>query len=422
VAEHQADEYERHEWLRLACENWDAPVIVTTTVQLFESLFSNRPGACRKLHNIARSVVILDEAQTLPLRLLAPILDMLQQLADHYGTSVVLSTATQPAFQTNQYLEGLREVHEIVPEAERYFALLKRVDYGLPALRERWSWERAAGEMRRADTCMAVVNTKGDALSLLDALGDETALHLSTLLCGAHRRDVLGEVKRRLEAGEPCRLVSTQVVEAGVDVDFPMVLRAVGPLDSIVQAAGRCNREGRMPTGRVVIFEPDNGHLPGCAYRTATETARAILKSPAADLHDPSLYRQYFERLYGAVNLDAEGIQERRERFDYPEVAKRFRLIEDETVPVVVRYAPRGRDVSEVTALLEEVRLSTGIARQVLRRLQPYMVNLHSRLIAGYQAKGLVSEIAPGLWEWRGDYDPVRGVGTDGIAPEGLVA
>jgi len=176
----------------------------------------------------------------------------------------------------------------------------------------------------------------------LDALDDPDALHLSTFLCGAHRRHALEQVRMRLDKERPCRLVTTQVVEAGVDLDFPMVLRALGPLDRIVQAAGRCNREGRMPQpGRVIVFRPETGKLPPGEYVSGTQITEGLLKYAAPDaLFDPALYRTYFERLFPITELDKEKIQEHRSHCDFPEVAKRFRLIEEETVPAVVRYEP----------------------------------------------------------------------------------
>jgi CRISPR-associated endonuclease/helicase Cas3 len=214
----RADDGARPDWARLASENWDAPIVVTTTVQVFESLFSDRPSRCRRLHNIARSVIILDEVQTLPPNLLAPILDVLKDLVAHYHVTVVLCTATQPALTESPFtpqLRGFQRVQEITADAARYFAQLRRVRYERPG--ELWSWSQVAAVMRQEPQALAVVNTKRDALALLDVLGDSGGLHLSTLLCGAHRRDVLRDVRGRLARGEPCRLVSTQVIEAGVD-------------------------------------------------------------------------------------------------------------------------------------------------------------------------------------------------------------
>jgi CRISPR-associated endonuclease/helicase Cas3 len=405
-------------WARLASQNWDAPIVVTTTVQLFESLFANRPSSCRKLHNIARSVIILDEVQTVPSELLTPILDVLQDLVDHYHVSVLLCTATQPALQHGPYLRGLRGVREIIVDPAQYFAALKRVRYELPEPDERWTWERVAREMQSRDQSLAIVNTKQDALRLLDALHDPEAFHLSTLLCGAHRRDVIQEIRRRLAAGELCRVVSTQVVEAGVDLDFPLVLRAFGPLDRIVQAAGRCNREGRHAAGRVVIFVPEEGALPPGAYKTGTDTAVSLLNRPGADLHDPVLYRTYFERLYQAIDLDKKRIQDRREALDYPEVAQRFRLIEDDTAPIVVRP---DKYRHEVDTLLRLLRHAEETPRWLLRRLQPYIVGARTRLIPDYHREGLLNEVAPGVWEWLGQYDVVRGLSVANRNPADLV-
>jgi CRISPR-associated endonuclease/helicase Cas3 len=408
-------------WTRLASENWDAPIVVTTTVQLFESLFAHRPSTCRKLHNIARSVLVLDEVQTLPPKLLTPILDVLQDLVEHYRVSVVLCTATQPALHDSPYLKGLSNIREIVPDPPRYFTALRRVHYTLPSADEKWDWDRVATEMQSAAQCLAIVNTKSDALQLLDALNDPTAVHLSTLLCGAHRRDVLHDVRHRLKVGDPCRLIATQVVEAGVDLDFPLVLRAVGPLDRIVQAAGRCNREGRLASGRVVVFWPIEGKVPPGEYRAGMDTAMSLLSRPQVDLHDPALYQTYFALLYQTVETDAKGIQNLRQVLDYPEVAQRLRLIEDDTVAVVVRYTRLGSDHSEADDLLRIVRQQSELPRWALRRLQPYLVNVRTRLVPDYHRQGLLSEITPGLWEWLGGYDLVRGLVVANRDPAELV-
>lgn len=417
----------QQQWTRLAAENWDAPIVVTTTVQLFESLFANQPSACRKLHNLAQSIIILDEVQTLPTGLLAPILEVVQQLVDHYGVTVVLSTATQPSLvdSGSPYLKGLcgeKIRGEIVPDPGQYFQALKRVSYDCPG--EAWSWERIAQEMAAEPRCLTVVNTKKDALALLDALNDPEALHLSTLLCMAHRRKVMEEIKQRLDPERPipCRVVATQVVEAGVDLDFPVVLRAMGPLDRIVQAAGRCNREGRLLQGRVIIFQTAEGQVPPGDYRSGHDIARAILSRPGVDLHSPEIYKNYFRQLYQAVNTDKHRINELRQRRDFPEVAARFKLIEDDSVPLVVRYP---KEDSKVDELLRDLQapgaLLGGEARLLLRQLQPYLVNVRRGPLARYQQQGLVRELPLGLWEWRGNYHPVRGLHDAALDPETLV-
>ncbi len=408
---------------RLAAENWDAPVIVTTTVQLFESLLANRPSPCRKLHNIANSVLILDEVQTLPPGLLAPILDVLRQLVAHYHSTVVLCTATQPALDNSPYLRGLEGVQEIVQSPGRHFEDLKRLAYihlkqGNPV-----SWAEVAEEMRKAKQALAVVNTKKDALHLFSVLGDPEALHLSTLLCGAHRRDVLREVKRRLDSEEPCRLVSTQVVEAGVDLDFPIVLRAEGPLDRIVQAAGRCNREGLLASGRVVVFNPEEGKQPSSGgYRTGTETSRMLLRHAGFDFHDPQTYERYFQLLYQAMELDAKGVQGCREALNYPETAKRFRMIEEDGIPCLVRYKGRGGKDDRVDKLAGDLQNPRFEAhRRLFRQLQPYLVNIPKWKIGEYEREGLIAPLVPGLYEWLGGYDHRTGLSGGARNPEELV-
>ena len=403
-------------WARLAAENWDAPIVVTTTVQLFESLFANRPGRMRKLHRLANSVLILDEAQALPRKFLAPILDALRGLVEHYGATVVLSTATQPAFEVIPEF-GDVDASEIVLEPRRWFeGALRRVEYERPPAP--LAWDDVARRMlaEPGGQALAIVNTKRDALALLGSFDeqDAEAFHLSTLLCGAHRRDVLDEVRRRLDAGEPCLLVSTQVVEAGVDIDFPFVLRAVGPLDSIAQAAGRCNRNGRMPEqGRVVVFEPAEPSPLPPGYRQPTEAGRIALAAsgPHARPDDPDVQRRYFEGLLGLTDADGEGVQPLRERCDFPEVAKRFRMI-DPTIPVVVRYG----DEAHVAELIARARESARTGRggfAALRALQPYVVPFYARQMREHGA--LLSEIGgTGAWEWLGCYD-------GGIAGRGVV-
>jgi len=410
-------------WARLAAENWDAPIIVTTTVQLFESLFSNKTSKCRKLHNLARSIIVLDEAQTLPASLLKTILDGLNQLVENYGTSVVLCTATQPAFEFSPELGNLSDIKEIVPDTARLFDALKRVKYESPHNNETWSWPRVAEEMSSAEQALAIVNTKTEALALLAELNEPDTFHLSTLLCGAHRRDVLDEVRSRLSSGEPCRLVSTQVVEAGVDIDFPLVLRAVGPFDRIVQAAGRCNREGRLTSGRVVIFIPDGGGSPPGAYRTGVDTTLSIMNQPSFDFDDPASCENYFKLFFQTVDHDTGRIQELRKSLNYPEVAARFRLIEDDSAPIYVTYRGLDGQLNASDHLLSEIEQSPELPRRLMRKAQPYLVNVRRREVEQYCRDGLAREIKPGsgFYVWMGSYNVVQGLVAASLDPDKLV-
>lgn len=410
-------------WSRLASENWDAPVVVTTTVQLFESLLGNRTSQVRKLHRLANTVIILDEAQAIPPHLLSPTLDALQQLVRHYGSTVVLSTATQPAFEAIPTFASI-EATEIIKDPARWFEDLRRVRYDWrvdPPL----GWAEIAGILRAERQALAVVNTKKDAFSLLDAIDDEAALHLSTALCGAHRRRVLEEIRRRIDAGETCRLVSTQVVEAGVDLDFPVVLRALGPLDSVVQAAGRCNREGRHGPegGRVIVVRPANGGTPPGSYRTATMVTPAVLGSfsGGGDRPDrPEVLERYFRYLFRSVDTDRDRIQAARAEFDYPEVARRFRLIDDDTEAVLVETYGSVGERKQIAAWAAELGRG-GHGRLLLRRLQPYLVSVRRDEAQRHRALGLMEEIAPGVSRWLGSYDPIRGLGGESVRLDALV-
>lgn len=405
-----AEEDALNRW-KLLSENWDAPLIVTTFVQLFESLFSNRPSACRKVHRLARSVIVLDEAQTLPAHLLLPTTHALQQLVDYFGTTVVVCTATQPALE---HLGFRTPPTEIVKTPHQWFESLKRVEY----TRQPDAWDYTALAQRIANTpqVMVVLNTRRDAVATVQALREaypclEGVFHLSTLLCPAHRRQVLQAVRERLHNNEPCRLVATQVVEAGVDLDFPTVMRAVGPLDRIVQAAGRCNREGRLERGQVILFELAAGGAPRGAYRTATDEARVMLQRPETDLHDPETYRLYFQRLFQSVNTDSNAIQDKRKGFQFEQVAKHYRMIENDTEMVVVSsYAPEA-----VNRLLGEARgrLQAGglLPLRWYRQIQQYTVNLYHHEVRTLAQQGVVHPLPElGLWLYTGDYDALLGV------------
>ena len=406
-------------WARLASQNWDAPIIVTTTVQLFESLLSNKTSKCRKLHNIANSVIILDEVQTLPTKLLAPILDVLRQLVNHYGVTIVFCTATQPALEDSPYLKGIKNIREIVNKPADLFSVMERVNYQKPSKDEKWDWKRVAEEMSHTPQCLVIVNTKDDAMSLLSAVDDPSALHLSTLLCGAHRRDVLGKIRMLLDEGKPCRLVSTQVVEAGVDLDFPLVLRAVGPLDRIVQAAGRCNRNKKLERGRVVVFNPIEAKIPSGDYRTGTDTAFSLMNAESFNFHDPKVYEDYFKKLYQAVNTDAKRIQESRRNLKYKDVDDKFKMIDDASISVIVRYKGLNNEKNEVDKILSSIKyMPPSVA---FRKLQPYLVNIKQYKFRQFQLDGLIIEIAEGRYEWCGTYDNIRGLMATGRNPEDFV-
>lgn len=425
----EADPNKENSQSRLACENWDAPVIVTTNVQFFESLFARRASRCRKLHNIVDSIVVLDEAQLLPPEFLQPILDVLNLLTRHYGVTVVLSTATQPALSTRKYFDaqrnirGLENVREIIDDPDALYRALERVQVQLPA---DWntpsSWEALAGELTRHESVLAIVNRRKDACELWRQM-PQGSLHLSALMCGAHRSRVINEIKARLKAGAPTRVVSTQLVEAGVDLDFPVVYRALAGLDSIAQAAGRCNREGKLDRGEVVIFIPPKPAPPGL-LRKGENACRNVLHFYDGNPLNRALFGQYFERLYHACDLDGQRIGDlltvdgQSLAVNLRTAAEKFRLIQDEdSAPIIVLY--RGADGADETvgALVHTLR-KHGPERWLMRKLQRYTVNIHRRELTKL-LNGDIEEIIPGLYVQISDwlYHPDIGLNTDGLPP-----
>ena len=371
---------------RLAAENWDAPLVVTTNVQLFESLFAARTSRCRKLHNLVDSVIILDEAQMLPVDRLRPCLAVLEELCRNYGCTVVLCTATQPAIEfQDDFPIGLRDVHEIIPERERLYRDMKRVTVRqLGKLTD----DELVDRLTEHESFLTIVNTKSHAAKLYRELverggKDDDIYHLSTLMCGQHRAETIQEIRRRLHGEQPCRVISTQLIEAGVDVDFPVVYRAVTGIDSIAQAAGRCNREGRQKSATVFVFEPADVRLFG-DLKSVAQTASEIIPD-FEDLLDPAAVHKYFELHYwkqegdnkwdktperGVMNCFPEGSNL---QYQFRTAAERFRLIEETGPTIFVPHGEHGQP------LIEQLR-KNGPNRFLLRQLQRYTVTLYEQV------------------------------------------
>ncbi|MGQ3213409.1 CRISPR-associated helicase Cas3' [Shinella sp.] len=411
IDEEKFDPKERREGrdkLKLAMEDWAAPVVVTTNVQLFESLFAAKTSRARKLHNIAGSIIILDEAQTIPRHLLAPAVRALDELARNYKCTIVLCTATQPALDERKFPEahpaGLTlEGQELAPDPERLAKELRRVTI-----------ERA-GAMSNADLIAAlegtsqglvIVNSRKHALELFreaQAAGLEGLVHLTTRQYAAHRREILAGVRQRLRDGVPCRVIATSLVEAGVDVDFPKVWRAEAGLDSIAQAAGRCNREGRRPveTSIVIVFSAPDYPPPSEIKGLIADTARMVDKHE--DLLSPKAIAAYFEEVYwrvGIKGLDRKAILERFRvdktgtDFAYRSVAADFRMIESEMVPVII-----ARD-EVAKRVVDELGIENIPSGGVARKLQAYVVQVPLKARDLLLANGHVKFIHPKI---RGD-------------------
>jgi len=429
---------------KLAAENWDAPLVVTTNVQLFESLFAAKTTPCRKLHRLAGSIIILDEAQTMPPDLLAPTLAALRELVTRYGCSVVLCTATQPALKQRQreFEIGLPNVRDMIDDASSLHAELKRVHVERLGL---LTDEQLVGRLAVEAEVLCVVNTRPHAAKLYDLLGADCGgggcFHLSTFMCAQHRRDKLRRIRRILRRNRlaakrglppiPCRLISTQLIEAGVDVDFPAVYRAPAGFDSIAQAAGRCNREGKLigadgqpVLGRVYLFDTEAPPPPGMLRQTA-QTARELFDAHPDPLK-PSAVEAYFRLFYWSRQheWDKHGVLP---HFGYPrpgalppfmfrQAADAYQIIREEQTPILVPYTSEGRRMRD--ALLTD----RVIDYQFQRDAQRYIVSVREPLRIKLAEQQVVMPHESGLWAWVNDaaYDDALGMRCDavGLGPE----
>lgn len=386
---------------RLAMENWDAPAVVTTAVQFFESLFADRPSRCRKLHNIAGSVVILDEAQTLPLDLLRPCVTLLDELALNYRTSIVLCTATQPALTRVQgFKDGLEDVRELAPDPPLLYRQLRRV-----TVRHAGVLDDAAITdcLRQRQQALCIVNNRRHARHLFESIADQPgAFHLTTLMHARHRSAVLADVRQRLKAGEPCRLVSTSLIEAGVDVDFPMVLRAEAGLDSIAQAAGRCNREGRLPrdASEVLVFETANPDwAPPRELKLFAEAFRTIERAHREDLLALEAVTAYFQEMYWRRDgrLGEELIDLFRgagiDSLPFETLAARFKVIRTTMRPVIVPYDPARPGLQDpfVIDVLRDLEYAPAAAQ----KLQPFLVQVPEQAYKALWQAHAIQPVAP---------------------------
>lgn len=389
---------------KLLAENWDAPIIVTTNVQFFESLFSNRTSRCRKLHNIANAVIVFDEAQTLPIDLLKPCLKAMEELMKFYHSSIVLCTATLPIFTDvaifgNAVLKGgSNGITDIIPPERSLHERLKRVR--VEKLQDKVSDDAIVEQLATEKSALIVVSTRRHARDLFlkakeQLINTHNVFHLSAQMCGVHRSAVLGEVRKCLDNRESCILISTQLIEAGVDIDFPCVYREIAGIDSMAQAAGRCNREGRLAEkGRVVLFESMDYDVPRGFLREAAQEGRltTLLPEVKDDLLGPEAVNRYFTALYFdrqkgnpqgmdkyavLTDLIPENIprnvkSEKLLVYKFKELGKKFRLIDNCTCDVIVPFEEEGK------ALCEQLRkeFAPSEQRRLARKLQRYTVSM----------------------------------------------
>ncbi|MBN2716098.1 MAG: hypothetical protein JXX14_09605 [Deltaproteobacteria bacterium] len=383
---------------KLASENWDAPIVVTTNVQLFESLFASKTSSCRKLHNVANSVIIVDEAQMLSPDYLMPTLEALKELVNGYGCTVVLCTATQPALlKTDDFADGVENVREIIKNPRQLYEQFRRVAVEVAA--GRFSMQDISERICGHRQVLCIVNRRKDAMEIYQALGESDGnFHLSTFMCAEHRSSTLQLIRERLAQGQECRVVSTQLIEAGVDVDFPVVYRAEAGIDSIAQAAGRCNREGKMTEGgKVMVFQLETRPPVGLLKQSADEGQKTIRKHND-DILSLDAVTDYFKSFYwkrrNANGLDkknivkqlASGAASQSVNIPFRDVSRAYCIIENNTTSVVVPWAAgeqMARDLAE-----------SGVAdRFILRKLQRYVVQVRQEIRDELILAGCIEDI-----------------------------
>ena len=360
-----------------AAENWDAPIVITTTVQFFESLFGNTPSSSRKLHNIVNSVIILDEVQNLPINLLKPILSILKTLVDHCGCSVLFCTATPPDYINKSW--GLSEIKTIINNVDEVFNKTKRVTYNYES--EPYDVLSLAEELSNHNQALCIVNKRKTAQELINLLQDRVdsnnLYHMSTLMCPKHRSEILAEIHIKVKNNQPVILIATSCIECGVDLDFPIAYREIAPLASIIQAAGRCNRNGLRPVEQsiVTVFEIEGAKYNDGIFNYGINKTKYLLANNIEEIEKIDIIGKYYSDMFedNISVLDKYNIQESRKYFDYPDVANKFKMIESNTISIIVNYD------SDCSNILIDIKNGIISGKEIFRKLSPYTVNVYER-------------------------------------------
>ncbi len=404
---------------KLATENWDAPIIVTTNVQLFESVFSNRPSDCRKLHSVCDSVVILDEVQSLPQTFLQPIVDSMRSYAKMFGVSFLFCTASQPILDGNNKglgtasFKGLSDdqIRSLIPSDLSLHDKLRRVEIEMSKDNE--TIEDISRRISSEKKALCIVNTRRIANLIFRNLPDDCEkIHLSKMMCPLHLRTKINEMKRILKDTPHCglRVVSTQLIEAGVDIDFPVVFRQLSGLDSILQAAGRCNREGNLESGKTFVFQLEGERTPGLIGIGIDSMRQMISCYPDSDWFAPETMYQYYKILYSKTNTfdknDITGMSI-RDDISYEGISQNFHLIDNDGIPVIINYG-------ESPKLIDKLK-RFGPSRMLNRQLGQYSVNIGKYLFDRMLKEGLITEPVKGFYyiPLKDQYDEETGLKVD---------
>lgn len=403
--------------LKLATENWDYPIIVTTNVQLFESMMSSRSSNCRKLHNICNSVLILDEVQTLPTDFLQTIVDSLDTYQRIFGTSVLFTTASQPILEGKHQgvnpgivLNGLERIEEIIPSEFNLYKRLRRVELDIDDTPR--TYDEIAEKLKQHNRVLCIVNTRRDAKELYDRLPKEGIyIHLSRMMCPAHLKEKLQEMKEAIsdDKNKIVRVISTQLIEAGVDIDFPVVYRQEAGLDSVLQAAGRCNREGKLPLSTTHVFSLAAEHQLPRGFITQCNNARKNMKQDL-DWFSQEAMSNYFEQLYSRIeSFDNKGIKQylKMQELMFETVGQKFHLIDDTSIPVIVNW--------KKSMLLVEKLKHDGPSYTLMKQLSQFVVNLRKYDFETMLKEHIIEEPFDGVFiiANKAQYDKDVGLLTD---------
>lgn len=406
---------------KLACENWDYPVIITTTVQFFESLFSNRPSKCRKIHNIAESVVIFDEVQALPKEIILPTLQMLKDVQAVMKTSFLFCTATQPAFEKRIGFDGIDSICPLIDDPAPLYEKTKRVEYHLLNDLTPIDYDVLFDAVVRAGSAALVIfNTKKSVVEFYNRVKSsekwEEKYHLSTAMCPAHRKIIIKNIIDNLETKKKILVVSTQLIEAGVDFDFPFVFRAMAPLEAVIQSAGRCNREGKLiDKGNVFLFKMQDSGMPDKTYAACAGHAEEWIKQDINKLYGHKIFNEYYDQIIQLyVDPDKYNIKDARERFNFKTVSGSYHIIQNITESLYIyNYGDESR------RLFHSLEHKEFLSRDDYRKMQAYTVQVYKYFII--KNSQMCKSMPQGFMVWYGNYDLKKGISADPIDADKLV-
>ena len=424
--EYNVDSIEKEK--RLACENWDYPIVITTTVQFFESLFSNKPSKCRKIHNIAESVVIFDEVQSLPKEILLPTLTVLKNIKTIMRTSFLFCTATQPAFEKRTNFNGLENIYPLVENPAEIFNKTQRVDYDfLQGLNSIGYDVLLNTAINQGISALVIFNTKKAvlefySLALRNQKHWDKCYHLSTALCPADRKRIIDNIRKDLEKKSKILVSSTQLIEAGVDFDFPCVLRAMAPLEAIIQSAGRCNREGKLKNhkgklinGKVFLFRLKDSVMPDKTYGACAEYTKDLIQTDIEKLHCHNFFQQYYTQVINLfIDPDRNKILQAQENFDFETVNDSYRVIDKNTRGLFIYNCSE-----ESRELFETVNNKPFLSRDDFRKMQVFNVQVYPNFLI--KNKGLYKEMPQGFLVWYGKYSNDTGISDEPLDADDLV-